>query len=111
VLVALAWPNHVHHARAHAWFRSTGKAAWATTPVTQSAFVRIPSNTKAIPEARTPREAVELLRRIVSIGGHEFWPDDTAAADPRPGPFDRVVGYRQVTDAHLLSLAMHRGGA
>ena len=110
VLVALAWPNHIHHARAHAWFDAARERGWATTPVTQSGFVRVSSNTAAIPDARTPREATALLRRIVDLPGHVFWPDDAAAADAENQAFARVVGYRQVTDAHLLSLAMRRGG-
>ena len=31
-------------------------------------------------------------------------------ADPQAAPFQRVVGYRQVTDAHLLALAIRRRG-
>ena len=27
VLLALAWPNHQHHAQAHAWFAAHGWAA------------------------------------------------------------------------------------
>lgn len=110
VLVALAWPNHIHHARAHAWFTWARERGWATCPVTQSGFVRVSSNTAAIPDARTPREAKALLRRIVELPGHDFWPDDTSAADEDNQVFARVVGYRQVTGAHLLSLAIRRGG-
>lgn len=110
VLVALAWPNHIHHAPAHAWFGRVRDAGWATTPLTQSGFVRVSSNTRAIPEARTPAEARALLRRIVALEGHVFWPDDVSVAGDGAGPFDGVVGYRQVTDAHLLTLAIRRGG-
>lgn len=109
VLVALAWPNHVHHRRAHAWFAKVRTTGWATTPLTQIGFVRVSSNTRATPEARTPAEARALLRGIVAVEGHEFWPDDVAATE-EGGPFDRVVGYLQVTDAHLLGLALRRGG-
>ena len=72
--------------------------------------MRVSSNTAAIPDARTPREATALLRRIVELPGHVFWPDDAAAADEENEAFAGVVGYRQVTDAHLLSLAIRRGG-
>ena len=34
LLIALAWPNHVHHAPAHRWFSETGRKAWATCPIT-----------------------------------------------------------------------------
>jgi uncharacterized protein len=110
VLVALAWPNHIHHARALDWFRAVRGHGWATCPLTESGFVRVSSNTRAIPGAQSPHEAIALLRRLRAIAEHTFWSDEVSAAHEGPGPFDRVVGYRQVTDAHLLSLAIQRGG-
>ena len=72
--------------------------------------MRVSSNRRAIPNACTPIEAITLLRRIRDVPGHVFWEDDTSPADPCSTPFARVVGYRQVTDAHLLSLAIRHGG-
>ncbi|MGI9039446.1 MAG: TA system VapC family ribonuclease toxin [Gemmatimonadota bacterium] len=108
VLVALAWPNHIHHARAHAWF--AGLDAWATCPLTQSGFVRVSSNRKAVPDARKPAEAIELLREMIQLDGHRFWEDRVSIAEPRHPAFGRVVTYRQVTDAHLLALATAHHG-
>ncbi|MCY3546559.1 MAG: PIN domain-containing protein [Gemmatimonadetes bacterium] len=110
VLVALAWPNHVHHAAAHRWFRANRNRGWATCPLTESGFVRVSSNRRAIPKACTPGEATALLWRIRGLTGHVFWADDISPTDPRAAPFQRVTGYRQVTDAHLLALAMRHGG-
>jgi len=110
VLVALAWPNHIHHARALTWFFTIRDEGWATCPITESGFVRVSSNTRAIPDARTPAEAIELLRQIRDLAGHQFWSDDVSPADSVHVPFVRVVGYRQLTDAHLLALALSRGG-
>lgn len=110
VLVALAWPNHVHHARAIAWFGSHRDEGWATCPLTESGFVRVSSNTRAIPDARSPMEAIGLLRRMRALPGHHFWTDDVSPADEDATPFQAVVGYRQVTDAHLLTLTVRKGG-
>ncbi|MXW55646.1 MAG: VapC toxin family PIN domain ribonuclease [Gemmatimonadales bacterium] len=115
VLVALAWPNHIHHRRADAWFRSIRQTGWATCPVTESGFVRISSNAKALDDALMPQEARVLLRRVRDMPGHVFWSDDVSPAAPRESAsaesaFAKVVGYRQFTDAHLLTLAMDRGG-
>ena len=110
VLVALAWPNHVHHGLAHGWFRAHRQDGWATCPLTESGFVRVSSNRRAIPGAATPAEAIALLRRLCRLDGHVFWADDVSPADPAATPFARVVGYRQITDAHLLALALRRGG-
>ncbi|WP_419161587.1 TA system VapC family ribonuclease toxin [Candidatus Palauibacter sp.] len=110
VLVALAWPNHIHHGRAHAWFPAIQRQRWATCPVTETGFVRVSSNPRAIPDARTPSEAIALLRRIRALPGHVFWTDDVSPGMGGTTPFGRVVGYRQVTDAHLLALAISRKG-
>lgn len=110
MLVALAWPNHVHHARAHAWFSEARSGGWATCPLTESGFVRVSSNSRAIPGARSPAEAIALLRDIRSVPGHVFWSDDTSPASRGASFFARVVGYRQVTDAHLLTLASRHAG-
>jgi len=40
VLLALAWPNHVHHPAAHRWFAENHREGWATCPLTQMGFVR-----------------------------------------------------------------------
>lgn len=110
VLVALAWPNHVHHARARACFDGLQDCGWATCSITQAGFVRVSSNRAAIPEARTPTEATALLGRMVALPGHRFWADDVPVTAEDVVPVERVVSYRQVTDAHLLTLAVRRGG-
>ncbi len=110
VLVALAWPNHVHHRRALRWFAANREEGWATCPVTESGFVRVSSNVRVIPEAQTPEQAIHLLRQIRQLPGHTFWADDVSPVDSDATAFEKVVGYRQVTDAHLLTLAVRRGG-
>jgi toxin-antitoxin system PIN domain toxin len=112
VLVALAWPNHVHHEAAHRWFaaRQRAKRRWATCPITQSGFVRVSSNQRVIPKARSPIEALQLLERIVGLPGHEFWSDDVSIVSSKYVAREKLVGHGQVTDAHLLALALSRGG-
>lgn len=111
LLIALAWPQHVHHRAAHAWFSRAGHQAWATCPVTQLAFIRISSNPKIIPDAVTPREAVETLKQIVALPGHQFWADDVQPVEAVPFARRAFVGHRQVTDGYLLALVRGRGGA
>jgi toxin-antitoxin system PIN domain toxin len=111
VLVALAWPNHVHHRQAVTWFVGIRDDGWATCPITESGFVRVSSNTLVLPDARTPSEARTLLAALRTKGTHRFWEDDVSAVDDPFGLFATAVGHRQVKDAHLLSLAIRRGGA
>ena len=110
VLVALAWSTHVHHYRAVDWFSHRAPAAWATAPVTQAGFIRVSSNRKVLPDARSPREAAAVLRAITGLAGHELWSDDLDLARAPEVRFERLTGYRQVTDAHLLALAVRHAG-
>jgi toxin-antitoxin system PIN domain toxin len=110
LLISLAWPNHVHHAAARAWFAARGGQPWATTPITEAGFVRVSANPSAIPTAVTPGEARALLSRIRDVGGHVFLPDDVELVTGSERALsERLVGHRQVTDAHLLALARRHG--
>ena len=110
VLVALAWPNHIHHDRAHQWFTDARGQGWATCPLTQSGFVRVSSNRKAIPDAVAPQESIALLQRIILLPHHQFWHDQFSIADAETVDRGKLFGYRQVTDAHLLGIALANGG-
>ena len=110
VLIALAWPSHVHHGVAHEWFQAKGRKGWATCPFTQCGFVRLSSNPGIIPEATSPQDALALLREMTQVGKHVFWPDDADLASPEM-PTDLLVGHRQVTDAYLLGLAVAHNGS
>lgn len=109
VLIALTWPNHVHHASARRWFEASSAAGWATTPVTELGFVRVSSNKNVIPDATTPGATLGVLRKLCNLPGHEFWPDDTRLVDP-PFSLDRLGTHRQLTDVHLAALAARRKG-
>ncbi|MBI4559878.1 MAG: hypothetical protein HY706_19995 [Candidatus Hydrogenedentes bacterium] len=109
MLVALAWPTHVHHRDAHAWFTVNHSAGWATCPLTQCGFIRVSSNPKIIPEAVTPIEALALLKEMVSLKHHVFWPVDIPF-HCAPVPTNLLVSHRQVTDAYLLGLAIRHQG-
>jgi toxin-antitoxin system PIN domain toxin len=110
VLVALAWPNHVHHEVVRAWFRRNHRGGWATCSMTQTGFVHVSANTAFIPTAVSPREAVLLLAELTGLTGHRFWADDLQFVRSAHVDTDRLVGHRQVTDAHLLGLALRHNG-
>lgn len=110
VLVALAWPNHVHHVAAHEWFRAIREEGWATCSMTETGFVRVSSNPRATPDAFRPIESITLLQRMRSVPGHQLWDDGVSITNDVTGLVDRVVGHRQVTDAHLILLAREHDG-
>jgi toxin-antitoxin system PIN domain toxin len=109
LLVSLAWPNHVHHRPALAWFLGRVGQPWATTPFTEAAFVRVSSNASALPAAVTPTEALALLERIRGLNGHRFLVDDLPQVVGAYVVPDRVATYRMVADAHLLAVARRHG--
>lgn len=104
-LVALAWDSHVHHTAMRAWFKANGSAGWATCPITESGFVRVSSNPIVLPSAIGVDAARGVLSALRAHPGHRFLADDVSMSD---GDVPAVAGYRQVPDAHLLTLARRR---
>ena len=107
VLIALAWPQHVHHGRAHSWFAKRD-GAWMTTPLTEAGFVRLSSNPSVVTERISMAEALALLSRMRGVAGHVFLPDSSSLADPAVS-LAAVATSRQVTDAHLVNLSASSG--
>ena len=109
MLLALAWPSHLHHQDAQEWFGRVGKAAFRTCPLTQTGFVRISCNPKFTPDAVSPADAMALLERITALPRHAFWPDDLILQEALRS--ERLLtGHRQIADAYLLALAIAHGG-
>lgn len=110
VLVALFDPAHVHHEAAHAWFRRNRSRGWATCALTENAFVRVLSN-PAYPGRRTTVEdATTRLRTFCSDQEHVFWAESISVRDPGRFHWNRVQGYRQLTDVYLLALSISNRG-
>jgi toxin-antitoxin system PIN domain toxin len=101
-LVALAWDSHVHHAEIRNWFAANGSDGWDTCPITESGFVRVSSNPKVLPSAIGVDAARRVLASLRASPGHRFLTDDVSLTD---GDVPAIAGHRQVTDAHLLTLA------
>ena len=110
VLVALAWPNHVHHDATRSWFAERRLSGWATCPLTESGFVRVSCNPSVVHHTVTPSDAIALLRRLRQSESHSFWPLDRSVIALPDDILARIQGYRQITDAVLLAAAIRRGG-
>ncbi len=105
-LIALAWDSHIHHARMRAWFVENSSRGWATCPLTESGFVRVSCNPKALPVAVGIDAARAVLSALRALDAHRFLADDVSLSD---SDVPAITGHRQVTDAHLLTLARRRG--
>ena len=110
VLIALAWPNHVHHVTARAWFEEHRRAGWATCPLTEAGFVRVSCNRAVVRHNVTPLDAITVLDRLTQLESHVFWPLDRSILHLPQSIGARLQGYRQVTDAVLLAAAIQRNG-
>ena len=108
VLIALAWPNHVHHAAARAWFEERRRDGWATCPLTEAGFVHVSCNPSAVRHTVTALDAIAVLERLTRLGSHAFWPLDRSIVHLPEQVGARIQGYRQITDAVLLAAAMQR---
>lgn len=109
VLIALLDVAHVHHQAAHRWLDANIQQGWASCPLTQNGCLRIMSGT-GYPRAQPVAAVAQRLREATAMYFHEFWPDEISVLDPLRFEQSRWLGSRQVTDAYLLALAVHRGG-
>jgi len=110
VLIALAWPRHVHHVAATTWFVQMHTQGWATTPLTESGFIRVSSNPRVFPNGSSPAQAAAVLLRARAVVGHVFWPDNTSLTDSIDLLDQHVHRSGAVTDAHLAMIAAGNDG-
>ena len=109
VLVALLWPNHIHHGAVIRWFGSDGKRQFATCPLTELAFARLSCNPSAVGRAITLGAALPTLAGVSRMPNHHFL-SETAQLHSTLLPIAaHVVGHRQVADAYLIALARIQG--
>jgi toxin-antitoxin system PIN domain toxin len=102
LLIALSYPDHIHHGLSTKWFAELNPK-FATCPITQGALARF--TMRIVPNGAMP--AKQFLEGLAAMPGHEFWTDDV---DYRNLPWKQIFGYRQLTDAYLVTLAKNRGG-
>ena len=105
VLLALTISTHPFFDAASRWFDTT--TGFATTPLTETGFVRQLLNPAIVKQTIKPREAFEAVLALRADNRHEFWPDDAVLAE-RPALTGALQGAKQVTDFHLLALVGSR---
>lgn len=107
VLVALTDQNHIHHKKAVEWFNTPG-LDWGMCAFSEAGLLLASAN-PAIGRL-TVDEASALVGELIRKPGYRFWPFTKCWAE-LVAPFaDRVFGYKQITDAYLLGLAIKENG-
>ncbi|GAA2103761.1 TA system VapC family ribonuclease toxin [Brevibacterium salitolerans] len=107
VLIALFHRGHVHHESAAAWFNEVRR--FATTPFTESAFLRLAMNPKIAGTAVGMADARRSLGSLRADSRWAFLEDDSSLVEPTVD-LRGLGGYRQVTDYHLLNLIAGHDG-
>lgn len=107
VLTAALLIHHEHHDTANTWFESNHADGWATCPMTQSSTIRV---MRQYSLERGPLVTIDTLARRLNASlqapTHVFIHDDLEFTSPEVIDFPRVQGHRQLTDLHLLALAI-----
>jgi uncharacterized protein len=106
VLIALFDPAHPNHEDAHRWFGRNRKRGWATCSITINGCVRVLSNPAYPTVEATPSEVVARLRVLCAVQAHEFWNDSISLLDQTLFRPEMIAGHRQITDVHLLAMAV-----
>jgi hypothetical protein len=107
ILIALTDPEHIGHASAIAWHRQIGTARLLLCSVTESGFVRL--STMPNVGGRQMSDALAQLRMIAALPNCESLPIEHSWLELIQPLTARLHGYRQVTDALLLGLAIRNG--
>lgn len=104
VLIALADTEHAGYEAASNWFQGIGDSEFFLCPITEAGFVRLVS----MPQLgkRELKDAIALLREITHLPGYRYLPiTETWLSVVQPFA-SCLHGYKQVTDAYLLGLAI-----
>jgi toxin-antitoxin system PIN domain toxin len=110
VLIALIDPTHVGHEAAHRWFATIGASSWATCPITENGVLRIVGHPRYPNSAGSPAAVAPIVARLRALPGHAFWHDDLSLVTADLVDAAQIATPAQVTDTHLLALAIARGG-
>jgi toxin-antitoxin system PIN domain toxin len=110
LLLALAWPQHLHHAAADRWFARHRALGWATCPHTQLGFLRLSATPAVVGAAFPVGDGLRLFAANTAAADHVFWAEETAPIEILAEIRNRLGGPQQLADAMLLDLAIRRGG-
>jgi toxin-antitoxin system PIN domain toxin len=104
ILLALIDRDHVSHRLVTKWFSGIGDARFLLCSITEAGFVRL-SVSPHLTKLEMP-VAMALLQQIAQFPNSSFLPMTRPWLE-LVSPFSsRLHGYRQVTDALLLGLAI-----
>jgi hypothetical protein len=106
VLIALSDQDHSGYFAAARWFAGIGSAPFLLCAVTEAGFVRITAN--PLVGGHGTQQAIALLEEIRNLPNCQSLPIEVGWLELIRPLAARLHGYRQVTDALLLGLAIRQ---
>lgn len=110
VLVALFFPDHVHHDLAHDWFADHHRGGWATCAATENGFVRVACQQPSGDGILRPADILVHFRRFCAGKHHHDWSEIVSLRDTTLFAPQFIRGHRQISDVYLLGLAKKMSG-
>jgi toxin-antitoxin system PIN domain toxin len=107
IWVALSDPAHAAHKLATEWLLDCSGARLLLCPVTEAGFVRIAAS--PLIGKKSIADAVRMLKEISALPNVAHVPVSPSWLELIQPIAPRLHGYRQVTDALLLGLAIRNG--
>ncbi|MGA3373068.1 MAG: TA system VapC family ribonuclease toxin [Terracidiphilus sp.] len=104
IWIALSDPAHAAHEQATEWLLGSHGAPLLLCPVTEAGFVRIAAS--PLVGKKSIADAMRMLQEIVALPNCESLPSKHSWLELIQPLTPRLHGYRQVTDALLLGLAI-----
>jgi uncharacterized protein len=110
-LIALFDTQHNFHQTALDWFEHNRESGWATCPLTETALIRILSNSgySKLKKYGIP-DLIAVLQENTASTDHDFWPSDISFLDRSLFFPKNILGPKQLTDIYLLALAVKNEG-
>lgn len=106
VIIARMDPGHEFHHRVGDWMKSVGAFRIATTAITELGFLRIYGHPQYIGGPGSPAGAAMDLGLLRSFPGHTYLADAPSLMDGGLIPDLASVSPKQLTDLHLLAMAV-----
>lgn len=111
VLLANCLEAHEQHLAVRAWFRRNPAMPFATCALTEISLIRLLMNPAIHAEPMDAATGMELLGHLHRHSLHRYLDRLPSPHEPEVDRYlSRIHGYRQVTDAYLLAIAIAHGG-
>jgi uncharacterized protein len=110
VLYCLHQTRHADFDAAQNWFAQRAKDSFATCVITQLGLLRLLCQARVGFDLFSLDEARSALAELTARPGHVFWADSPGYLEVTQRLSRRMQGHRQITDAYLLGLSIHKRG-